>query len=564
MGEIVRINLNQGTVSKEVIPAVWQRLGGRGLTSAIIAAEVPPTADALGDSNKLVIAPGLLTGTVVPCSARISIGAKSPLTGGIKESNAGGTVARKLARLGIRALVLEGQLETLSIIFVGKGKVEIFSTPELEGRGNYTTVETLKQRFGDEVGIISIGPAGERLYGLATVAITSPDGYPSRHCGRGGMGAVMGSKKVKAIVIDDNGADDVPLNIADKETFNQVAREWAKAMVESKKTLTNLGTAFLVNVIGNIGALPTRNFTRGTFEGASKINGDALAETIKTRGGKTGHACSPGCVIRCSNVFVDEKGDYVTSGLEYETITLLGANLEIDNLDVIAQMDRLCDDYGMDTMETGNALGVAMEAGLISFGDSEGAIKLIHEMGKGTILGRILGQGATITGKVLGIKHVAAVKGQGMAAYDPRGMKGNGVTYATSPMGADHTAGNALPGRLGNDPASAANQIQVSRDLQIMSTVVDTMGLCLFVGPLPPEMGIIAQLLTAAEGQPVSLDDVLALGRQVIAIERQFNLEAGLGKTSDRLPEFMKKEALSPKGLVFDIPDEDLDKVWEA
>jgi aldehyde:ferredoxin oxidoreductase len=371
----------------------------------------------------------------------------------------------------------------------------------------------------------------------------------------------MGSKGIKAIVIDDAGADEQLFTIADRKAFNEVAHAWAKAMVQTRAGLTNFGTAALVNPVSAAGGLPTRNYSAGTFEGSEKINGATLAETVKSRGGRTGHACSPGCVIRCSNIYHDADGKYLTAGLEFETIVLMGSNLGIDSLDVIAALDHRCDDYGLDTMEMGNAIGVAMEAGIASFGDAKAALNLLDEVAKGTVLGRVLGQGATVTGKVFGITRVAAVKGQGMAGYDPRALKGTGVTYATSPMGADHTAGNLLPGRAGVDCNSPEGQIKASRDLQIMSTVIDNMGLCLFVGPLPPEMGIISQLLTKATGKPFSAADVMEIGKGILRTEIAFNRFAGLGKADDRLPEFFKVEKLTPSGLVFDVSDQDMDQV---
>ncbi len=566
MAKIIRVNLTQKTILFEAVPGRYFMLGGRGLTSQIIFDEVDPTCHALGGNNKLVIAPGLLTGTPAPSSSRLSIGAKSPLTGGIKESNAGGTVARKLANLGIKAIILEGQPADGSwyLLKITNTEVIILPAGDIVGLGNYGAVASLQALYGPKVGIMSIGPGGEMKMGAATIAITDLEGRPCRHCGRGGLGAVMGSKGIKALVIDDRGANDQLLNIADQEGFNDVSRTWAKTMVQAKAGLTRFGTAALVNPVSAAGGLPTRNYRAGNFEGADKINGMALTEMVELRGGRTGHACSPGCVIRCSNIYHNADGKYLTAGLEFETIVLMGSNLGIDSLDIIAALDRRCDDYGLDTMEMGNAIGVVMEAGVAAFGDGKAALNLLDEAGKGTVLGRVLGQGATVTGKVFGVDHVAAVKGQGLAGYDPRALKGTGVTYATSPMGADHTAGNLLPGRAGVDCNSPEGQIKASRDLQIMSTVIDNMGLCLFVGPLPPEMGIISQLLTKALGKLFSVEEVQEIGKKILQTELAFNQAAGLNKTYDRLPEFFRLEKLSPKGLVFDVSDKDLNQVHFA
>lgn len=564
MSKILRVNLANLQGVFEDVPEKYAMLGGRGLTSQIVLDEVNPTCHPLGEHNKLVIAPGLFAGTRVPSSGRISIGAKSPLTGGIKESNAGGTVARKLAKLGIKAIILEGKPTDRSwyILKIGNNQAALEPAQDLVGLGNFATMDRLRKVYGSKVGIMSIGQAGEMQLSAASVAVSDMQGLPCRHCGRGGLGAVMGSKGIKAIVIDDSEADERLLEIADVDGFNEIAKSWAMSLAESKKGLTNFGTASLVDPISAVGGLPTRNFSAGNFEGAEKINGRTLAETINARGGKVGHGCSPGCVIRCSNIYHDSEGNYVVSALEYETIVLMGSNLGIDSLDIIAGLNRKCNDYGLDTMEVGVAIGVAMEAGIAEFGDGKAALNLVDEIGRETVLGRMLGQGAAVTGRVLGVTRVPSVKGQAMSAYDPRALKGTGVTYATSPMGADHTAGNCLPGRGGVDPNLPEGQIKVSRDLQIMSTVVDAMGLCLFVGPLPDSMEVIAQLLARATGKTVSVEDVLEIGKRILKCELEFNRQAGFTKAHDRLPEFFKVEKLKPKDLVFDISDTEIDEVF--
>jgi aldehyde:ferredoxin oxidoreductase len=564
MAKLLRVNMTEGRVTYEEVPERYRMLSARGLTSQIVYDEVKPTCNPLGPYNKLVIAPGLFAGTRVPCSARISVGAKSPLTGTIKESNAGGTVARRLAKLGIKAVIIEGKpLEkTLYVLKITKDNAFLIPAQDLSGKGNYDTMRILQETHGSRMGIMSIGQSGEMLLNAASIAISDPDGLPNRHCGRGGMGAVMGSKGIKAIVIDDTGADERLVEVADEGGFNAVAKEWAEKLTESGKTLRAFGTAFLVDPITAVGGFPTRNFSEGNFEGYEKINGASLVEKINERGGKAGHPCSPGCVIRCSNVYNDANGNYLVSGIEYETIGLMGSNLGIDCLDTIARLNRKCNDYGLDTIEVGGALGVAMEAGIANFGDTEAALKLVDEIGSGTILGRLLGSGSTITGKVLGVYRVPAVKGQNMPAYDPRALKGTGTTYATSTQGADHTMGNALPGRYGVDPNKKDQQVEVSRNLQINTAVVDGLGLCLFVGPMPPTMEIITRLMSTVVGRQLSVDDILEMGKNILRVERDFNRAAGFTNVHDRLPEFFTTEVLGPKGVVFDITDEELDEVF--
>jgi aldehyde:ferredoxin oxidoreductase len=242
MAKIIRVDLTQKIISSEPVPNRYFMLGGRGLTLQIILDEVDPNCDALGKNNKLVIAPGLMTGTPAPSSSRLSIGAKSPLTGGIKESNTGGAVARKLANLGIKAIILEGKPEfpTWYLLKISNVAVMILSAEDVVGLGNYNTVSRLQALYGPKVGIMSIGPGGERIMGSATIAITDPEGRSCRHCGRGGLGAVLGSKGIKAVVIDDRGANDQLFNIADPKGFTEVSSAWAKAMVQAKVGLTNL------------------------------------------------------------------------------------------------------------------------------------------------------------------------------------------------------------------------------------------------------------------------------------------------------------------------------------
>ena len=382
---------------------------------------------------------------------------------------------------------------------------------------------------------------------------------------------MLGSKHIKAIVIDDAGTEKVAL--ADEQAFRTLSRELAKSLVTGKKVMRQLGTANLVLTVNEMGCLPTKNFSRGSFEGAEKISGQRMREVILERGGKIGHACHPGCAICCSNEFVDENGNYVTSGLEYETIALAGSNLGISNLDTIARIDRFCDDFGIDTMETGNALGVAMEGGLLDFGDDQAVLAFLEEeLAQNTVAGRVIGQGATVTGKVLCVQRVAAVKGQGISAYDPRGLKGTGVTYATSPMGADHTAGNVLPGRIGyhpettkgTEPRVADRQVCMSRDVQVLTAVCDVLGICFFVGANPENMESYAKLLNYAQGKQWSFEQVVRLGVGTIRTEVGFNQRAGIGKAANRLPEFFTTEKLSPYGLVFDISNEELKDIWES
>jgi aldehyde:ferredoxin oxidoreductase len=395
----------------------------------------------------------------------------------------------------------------------------------------------------------------------AGISISDPQGRLSRFAARGGLGAVMGAKGLKAIVIRKEG--DYPRPKTEQFTeFLKKSVEVLQADYAATKVFPVFGTATMIGFSNNLGCLPTRNFTDGQFEAYENISGETLANLINERGGegKAGHRCMAGCLVRCSNIYADSNGKEVVSPLEYETIGMLGSNLGIGDLDAIAHMNSICNEVGLDTIETGAALGVAMEAGLIKFGDSEQALSLLKEVEKGSALGRLVGSGAVAVAKVYGVSRVPAVKGQAISAYDPRAVKGTGVTYATSPQGADHTAGLTI--FLQIDHSKPDGQVEISRDLQISRAGIDSLGLCSFnAGPLAKEKGIIEGLLSGFYGIEVSSDILNELGKRVLEHELRFNRAAGMGPVHDRLPLFMTKEKIGPNELVFDISGEDLDSV---
>jgi len=575
MQKILRVDMKTRKVKESPITKKYAGLGGRGLTSLIVKNEVPPLCHPLGAENRLVFAPGLLTGTAAPCSGRLSVGAKSPLTGGIKESNAGGTVAQKLARLGIAAIIVRNRAPagTFWKLVINKDGAQLLPADNLKGVDNYKTVEKLTKEYGEKVSYITIGTGGERLMSAASIAVTDLENRPTRHAGRGGLGAVMGSKGLKAIVVDDKGAPAVP--IKNKNAFAEATKKFAKALKEHPVTsegLPSYGTNILTNIVNEAGGLPTRNFSSGKFEGASKVSGEMQREIILQRGGIATHPCHAGCTIQCSRIYNDNKGKYLTKGPEYETVWANGPNLGIDSLDTIARLDRLYDDIGIDTIEMGATLGVLMESGYIEFGDGKGAIKIIREeVGKGTPLGRVLGNGAAVTGQVFGVEHVPVVKKQAMPAYDPRSIKGIGVTYATSPMGADHTAGYSITSNVLNvggkvNPLKTKGQIELSRNLQFATAAIDTAGLCLFVAfavlDIPAAFEAVYEMLNAQYGLELGPDDVGELGKTVLMTEREFNRNAGFTAEDDRLPMFFETEKVPPHNVVFDISHEELDAVF--
>jgi aldehyde:ferredoxin oxidoreductase len=578
MDKILRINMGaDGGPAVNAAPlGDYAGSGGRGLTSAIVSKEVPPLCHPLGEDNKLVIAPGMLSGSTAAMSGRLSVGCKSPLTGGIKEANAGGQPSQMLGRLGYAAIVLEGlpQEDTLYKILINKDGAEISDAGSLKGLGNYDTVDKMKAEHGEKISCISIGQAGEMKLAGASVACTDMELRPTRHAGRGGVGAVMGSKGVKVIVIDDAGMK--MRQPQDPDKFKEANKEWVAGLRKhpvSGEGLPAYGTNVLTNVINEAGAYPTKNFMWGRFDKCNNISGETQAELEEARGGKGAatHGCHRGCIIRCSGTYLNKDGQYLTKQPEYETVWAHGGNCGIDDLDSIAMMDRLDDDYGLDTIEMGATIAVAMEAGVAEFGDAEAAIRLIKEVGKGTPLGRILGSGAAVTGKVFGVERVPVVKGQAMPAYDPRGVQGIGVTYATTTMGADHTAGYAVATNIlgvggSVEPLKPEGQIELSRNLQIATAAIDATGMCLFVAfPIldqPETFQALIDMINAFYGLSLTGDDVTGLGKSILKNEREFNLEAGFTSKDDRLPDYFKKEKLPPHDITFQVKDEELDEVF--
>jgi aldehyde:ferredoxin oxidoreductase len=574
------------TARVEQVPEAYKHLGGRGMTSSLVADEVPPLCHPLGPNNKLVFSPGIVTGTAAPTSARVSVGGKSPLTGGIKESNGGSSWARDLAVMQVKALVVEGQPKEKGKFWgayltwdaaAGKPKVEFFDATEYAGKDLYEVFPKVYERFaGTTISIAGCGAAGEHGYGNAGVVFNDEAKRPSRYAGRGGLGSVMGSKGLKFIVINDDGAPGV--SIVDKALFDEGRKKMTDALMthditKPKGTLNTYGTAALINVMNEAGGLPTRNFSSGRFEGAAGIAGEAIFEGNKQRLGKElyNHACSPGCIIRCSNTWYKPDGTEHTSCVEYESDWALGANCGINNLDDVAEMIKLCNAYGIDTIETGTTLAVAMEAGVIPFGDGKGAINLVHEMGKGTPMGRILGGGTAFTGKAFGVTRVPTVKGQSMPAYEPRAVKGIGITYATTTMGADHTAGYTIaPEILGvsgkQDPLTPEGKAGLSRAFQATTAFIDSSGHCLFIAfailDIASGFEGMVEECNGVLGTNWTNDDIVALGASILKKERAFNEAAGLGKEADRMPEFMKYEPLPPHNQVFDVTDAALDSVY--
>jgi len=579
MRNLLRVNMTDLSVTAEPVPEAWAKYGGRALTDAIVYHEVPADTDPLGPGNKLVFAPGTLGGTTAPNGGRLSVGAKSPLTGGIKESNSGGQAAYALARVGFSAVVVEGvpadKNARYVLVIESDRSARLQRVDDWAGLGNYEVADQISamRPEGDKYATISIGPAGEAFAKAAGIAVSDPKGYPNRFAGRGGLGAVMGSKGLKGIVVSYAGTSS--LEHADKETFVAATKRFSAALKEhpvSGNALPMYGTNVLTNILSEAGGLPTRNFSAGTFEFADAIGGETQRDTIIARDGNVSHGCLTDCVIHCSRYWVDKDGHYKTKGPEYETVWSMGADCGIGDLDEIAELDRACGDLGLDTIEMGATLGVYMDSGAIKFGDADGALAALKAgLEPGNEL-RVLWDGAEATGTKFGVTRIPVVKHQALPAYDPRPIQGMGVTYATTPMGADHTAGYTITANILNvggtvDPLKPEGQAALSKNLQIATAMLDSLGLCIFVAfpvlDIPEAFTAIHEMVEAHTGEKWDAAELMQLGREVLTMERLYNKQAGFTAADDRLPKFFYEDKLPPHNVVFSVSDEDLDSVFD-
>ena len=551
---VLRVDMTSLTTAFEPYPEAWKLLGGRSLTARVLIEQCAPTCDALGAENTLVIAPGVLSGTAVPTSGRISFGSKSPLTGGIKEANAGGEPGQHLMRLGIRVVVVVGQPADPArryALEIDSEGARIVAADEHAGRWNYQLCEMLCERYAKTASFIVIGPAGELRLKGASIACTDRDNrIPSRHAARGGVGAVMGSKGLKYVAIDPGRR---PLRkAADPKAFAKVVKRFTKDWQGQPNVFEN-GTSAFVNVANLLVSLPTNNRRAGQADYASQLDGSGIVASFEERGGQM-HKCMTGCIVQCTNKVHDADGNYMTSALEFETLALLGSNCGIQTWDDVAQLDRLCDEVGLDTIETGAAIGVYMDAGRMEYGDLSGMMKLFEEMAKGTEIGRTIGDGAVSVGEHTGHDRVPVVKGQAIATWEPRSLNATGVTYATSAMGADHTAGLSL------DPAVPPEKLaETSQMLQMVNAANDSSGCCMFLGCCLDDLRDFYAGFYSCE---VSRQEIGDMAWQILEDEWAFNRGAGFTAADDHLPAWMATEALGPQEAVFDVPDEILQAVY--
>ena len=562
--KFIRINMTEKTISEQPVPEKYKMLGNRAIVAHIAYDEISPTCSPIGPNNKLIIASSPLETLGITCTGRISAGGKSPLTGGIKESSAGGLAAPCMAKHGIRAFIIDGKAADgkLHMIHVNKNGVEFLDAEHLRGKGTYETTTTLLGKYGKKSAIISIGQAGEQLLHASGIFVNDMDGDAERAAARGGLGAVMGSKGIKAIVIEGDGNFRTPVH--DEEKFKEAKKALHEAILasQSRDTLLKYGTMSAMMAIHALGGMPTKGFTAGTWEEKiDLVNVDKLKETILQRGGdgRTDHSCVPGCIIGCAKVLPDKNGKKLVA-YEYEPGELFGPNLLIDDLDAIAELNLKCNDYGLDLIEIAVTLGVLCHLGIMNWGDSQKAKELIDEVAKGTVLGKLIGSGVTTVGRVFGVEKIPAAKGQAFAAYDPRGIKSYAITFGTTPMGADHTAGVTF--RAEADHFSWQSAVELSRPAQVKSAFYDTY-FCLFVVRCVGEnTHLLRDLFNSIFGTTYQDASFMQeIGKDVIKHERMFNIGAGV--TEEWVPEFMREEPLAPHGRVCDVPESEFVRFWD-
>jgi aldehyde:ferredoxin oxidoreductase len=556
---LIRVDMTSRSVRIEPYPEAWKYLGGRALSARILLEECDPTCDPLGPDNVFVLAPGLLAGTSAPTSGRLSVGGKSPLTGGIKEANVGGNPGQDLMKLGYRAIVVTGQPadpERRYRLEVDGEGVRLAEADEHRGKWNYRLIDDLVKEYPQTASFVSIGPAGEMRLTGASVACTDheQERHPARHAGRGGLGAVMGSKGLKFVAVD---AGKRPVRRPSRaKEFAALGKKYTKYYLAgpAQEPFPKWGTSAIVAEADALYTFPYRNRVEGRSPDVETLDGMRIVESFEQRGGGM-HNCMTGCIVRCSNIVHDAEGNYKTSALEFETLTLLGSNCGIASWEDVADLDRLCDEIGLDTIETGAAIAVYMDSGGMEFGDAEGAKRLLREIAEGTELGRAIGDGAVSIGRRRRHPRIPAVKGQAIPAWDPRPLKAAGVTYCTSGMGADHTAGLIVePGQ----PYEEA--VRASQESQLVNAVIDSSGFCQF---LMPSLDEVREFYGHYFGEEVTREQIADLGWQCLADEWEWNRRAGFGPEDDLMPDCMKQDAIGPQKLVWDLPPELVARAYE-
>lgn len=552
--------------SAEVVGEAAVRVGRYLIARKLVEGGIA-TVDPLSPANPLIFSAGPLAGTSFSNANRTSVGCKSPLTGGIKEANGGGTFSYALGQLSISGFTLHNASPDWIVIHFKKdGTIHFDPAAEYLGKGNFEVADLLYTRYGKKVAIALCGPVGEYQGLIAGIALSDVDGRPARLAARGGVGAVMGSKRVKAIVVD---LDKIP-PLHDRKKVLEGVRGYAK-MLQADPVVVNfynaVGTMGMADYQNHVGGLPVRNFSAGRFADVSagepfKMGGDYIGELNTSRGGRQAHACMPGCVIQCSNVYHDAEGKEVVSPVEYETLGLLGTNCGIGDPDHLAALNYIANDLGVDTIETGATLGVLMDAGLAAFGDLEWMIQALAEIHQGTEIGRLWAQGTARVAAAYGVRRVPVIKRQAISAYDPRVIEATGVTMMVTAQGADHTAGN-LP-RLDTKAMSLDAIKEQSLLQQTKVAANDSLGFCMFGQSVTNNQAAwLAEQINAALDTHLTGDFFLELGRETLKLEREFNRQAGFGSEDDELPEFFYTEPLAPTDRVARFHGHEVHDIWD-
>jgi aldehyde:ferredoxin oxidoreductase len=548
MRKYLHIHLNDRTVRTEEFNGEQIIRAGRHFIAKTLLELGAAKVDPLSPENPLIFSAGPFSGTNFSNANRLSVGCKSPLTGGIKESNSGGTFAFALGQLEMAGFTLYGACQEWVVIRITREGAITYETAEpFMGKGTTETAALLFEKYGKKISFAMCGPVGEYLGLMAGISITDTDGRPSRLSARGGVGAVLGSKKVKAIVVD---VHKMP-TFHDRKKVMGAIREYGARLAKEPaiNTFKTTGTAMMADITNRIGGLPVRNFSAGrqveASEGPFKLGGDFIRELNSSRGGHISHACMPGCTIECSNVYVDEAGKELVSPLEYETLGLMGSNCGLSHPDEVARVNYVANDLGIDTIETGAMIAVLMEAGVGKFGDESFMLKVMDDMRQGNERGRIYAQGAARVGAHFKVARVPVIKKQSISAYDPRVIEVTGISMMFTAQGADHTAGN-LPVFDCKDKTTA-QLVEASLGIQIACAAADSLGLCIFgrsVTNVSAELIVTA--LNDAAGTNVDVSFMKTLGLEALKMEWEFNKQAGFTEQDDELPEFFYTEPLAP------------------
>ena len=548
MRKYLHIDLAKRTIETEELSGEALARAGRYLIAKTLVDRGLASIDPLSPENPLIISAGPFAGTNFSNANRISLGCKSPLTGGIKESNGGGTMAFAMGQIGIAGMTLNGAADDWVVIRIPlEGEITFEDATPYLGKGVFESAKLLFEKYGDKVSLGICSPVGEYGGLISGIVFTDPEGRPTRICARGGVGAVMGMKKVKAIVVDKHKMPD----FHDRKKLMQSIKTYG-GMIKDDPATQNLGargTALVADVINHLGGLPVMNFRNGqlvdTAKERLKMGGDYIREQNMARGGETTHACMPGCLIKCSNVYADENGNELVAPLEYETIGLLGTNCGLTHPDQVARVNAVANDLAIDTIETGALLGAMMDAGLGDWGDENFMLEALADMREGNERGRILAQGVARAAEHYGMKRVPVIKKQAISAYDPRVIEVTGISMMLTAQGADHTTGN-LP-TFDCKGKSTEELTLESLKIQAKCAAVDSLGLCVFgrsVTNVNPELIVTA--INDAVGTSLGPEFFDRLGKETLVLEEEFNKAAGFKTEDDELPDFFYQEPLAP------------------